>query len=45
MAGFFIHFSCLLDAGTPENAVRALDLYNALSLEGAEEYPPRPRAG
>lgn len=40
MADYFTHFSCLLDVGTPENASRALDLYNALSEEGASEEPP-----
>ena len=40
MADYFTHFLCLLDVGTPDNAARALDLYNALSLEGAEEDPP-----
>ncbi len=40
MAEYFTHFSCLLDVGTPENAARALDLYNALSEEGAAEEPP-----
>lgn len=30
MADYFTHFSCLLDVGTPEQAARALDLYNAL---------------
>jgi hypothetical protein len=43
MADYFTHFSCLLDVGTPENAARALDLYNTLSEEGASEEPP-PRA-
>ena len=28
MADYFTHFSCLLDVGTSENAVRALDLYS-----------------
>jgi predicted Rdx family selenoprotein len=37
MANFFTHFSCLLDVGTPENAARALDLYNKLSEDGASE--------
>jgi hypothetical protein len=32
MANYFTHFSCLLDVGTPDNAARALDLYNQLSL-------------
>ncbi|MFS8037419.1 hypothetical protein ACI7BZ_10725 [Xanthobacter sp. AM11] len=40
MADYFTHFSCPLDVGTPENAARALDLYNALSREGASEEPP-----
>lgn len=40
MADYFTHFSCLLDVGTPENAARALALYNALSKEGASEEPP-----
>lgn len=40
MADFFTHFSCLLDVGTPDNAARALDLYNKLSEEGASEEPP-----
>ena len=40
MADYFTHFSCLLEVGTPENAARALDLYNALSAEGASEDPP-----
>ncbi len=37
MADYFTHFSCLLDVGTPENAARALDLYNRLSEDGDEE--------
>jgi hypothetical protein len=40
MADYFIHFSCLLDVGTPGNAARALDLYTALSQENAAEDPP-----
>lgn len=40
MADYFTHFSCLLDVGTPENATRALDLYNQLSEAGASEDPP-----
>ena len=40
MADFFTHFSCVLDVGTPDNAARALDLYNALSAENAAEDPP-----
>ena len=33
MADYYTHFSCLLDVGTPENAARALDLYNALAMK------------
>ncbi|BCI72459.1 hypothetical protein SPKIRA_32890 [Sphingomonas paucimobilis] len=40
MADYFTHFSCLLDVGTPENAARALDLYNRLSKASASEEPP-----
>jgi hypothetical protein len=40
MADFFTHFSCVLDVGTPDNAARALDLYNALMQENAGEDPP-----
>ena len=40
MANYFTHFSCLLDVGSPENAARALDLYNALARENAGEDPP-----
>lgn len=39
MADYFTHFSCLLDVGSPENAARALDLYNALARENAGEDP------
>jgi hypothetical protein len=40
MADYYTHFSCLLDVGTPENAARALDLYNALAHDNAAEDPP-----
>ena len=40
MADYFTHFSCVLDVRTPENAARALDLYNRLSDENALEDPP-----
>ncbi|MEH3046681.1 hypothetical protein [Sphingomonas adhaesiva] len=40
MADYVTHFSCTLDVGTPDNAARALDLYNALSEDGASEEPP-----
>ena len=37
MADYFTQFSCALDVGTPENAARALDLYNACSEGAASE--------
>lgn len=40
MADYYTHFSCLLDVGTPENAARALNLYNALADENAAEDQP-----
>lgn len=40
MADYFTHFSCLLDVGTPQNAARALALYNRLSEEDASDDPP-----
>ena len=40
MADYYTHFSCLLDVGTPENAARALNLYNALADDNAAEDPP-----
>jgi len=40
MADFFTHFSCVLDVGTPENAARALDLYNGIMNANAAEDPP-----
>lgn len=40
MTDYFTHFSCLLDVGTPQNAARALDLYNRLSDDGVAEDPP-----
>ena len=40
MSDYFNRFSCVLDVGTPDNAARALDLYNKLSAEGASEEPP-----
>jgi hypothetical protein len=41
MADFFTHFSCVLDVGTPDNAARALDLYQVFMEEAArEDVPP-----
>ncbi len=40
MADYFTHSSYLLDVGTPDNAARALELYNDLCAEGAAEDPP-----
>ena len=39
MADHFTHFSCLLNVRTPDNAARALDLYNRFTEEGALEDP------
>lgn len=40
MADYHTHFSCLLDVGTHENAVRAVDLYNALPDGSSAEHEP-----
>ncbi len=40
MADYNTHFSCLFDVGTPKNAVRALDLYTQISVDGVMEDPP-----
>ena len=40
MTEFYTHFASLLDLGTPDNAARALDIYNALAAENADEDPP-----
>jgi hypothetical protein len=37
MADYFTHFSCVLDVGTLDNAVRALDLFPAFMKEAARE--------
>jgi hypothetical protein len=40
MADFFTHFSCVLDVGTPDNAARALELYQAFTEETTREDVP-----
>lgn len=40
MADYHTHFSCLLDVGTHENAVRAVDLYKALPDGSSAEHDP-----
>jgi hypothetical protein len=41
MADFFTHFSCVLDVGTPDNAARALKLYQVFMDDAAhEDVPP-----
>jgi hypothetical protein len=40
MADFDTHFSCLLDVGSPDNAARALDLYQAFMEDAAREEVP-----
>ena len=37
MADYFTQFSCLLDVGAPENAARALEIYEADCADGALE--------
>ena len=39
MADYFTHFSCVLDVGSPEKAISALDLLDRLHLEedGADD--------
>lgn len=36
MADYFTHFSCLLDAGSPENAAKAMALFHRLRAEEAD---------
>lgn len=43
MANYFTHFSCLLDVGTHQNAVRAVDLYKALPDGSGADDPPANR--
>lgn len=40
MADYFTHFSCVLDAGTPENAAQALDLHTRLCAEDEASGDP-----
>lgn len=40
MADYFTHFSCALDAGTPENAAQALDLHDRLIAEDEAKGEP-----
>ena len=39
MADYYTHFSCLLDVGAPENAIRALELFQGLSADLESEGP------
>jgi hypothetical protein len=40
VADYFTHFSCVLDAGSPEKAAQALDLHIRLCAEDeASDYP------
>jgi hypothetical protein len=41
MADYFTHFSCVLDAGTPEKAVQALDLFLRLREEDEDSDDPQ----
>jgi hypothetical protein len=40
MADFFTHFSCVLDVDTPDNAARALKIYQAFMEDAAQEDVP-----
>ena len=40
MADFLAHFSCVLDVGTPDNAARALEFYQAFMEETARDDVP-----
>ncbi len=40
MADYFTHFSCLLDAGSPENAAKAMALFHRLRTEEADADEP-----
>jgi hypothetical protein len=39
MADYYTHFSCLLDVGTHENAVRALEIFKELAEDGETDEP------
>lgn len=41
MADYFTHFSCLLDAGTPEKAAQAVDLFLRLREEDQDSDDPQ----
>ncbi|MCA0422961.1 MAG: hypothetical protein LCH61_06500 [Proteobacteria bacterium] len=40
MADYFTHFSCILDVGSPEKAIAALELLDRLHLEEEEADDP-----
>ena len=40
MADYFSHFSCVVDAGTPEKAVQALVLHARLCADGEDSDDP-----
>jgi hypothetical protein len=41
MADYFTHFSCLIDVGTPEKAVQAIELFLRLRNEDYASEEPR----
>lgn len=41
MADYYAHFSCILDVRTPENAARAIELYEEFSGDDAADMPLR----
>ena len=40
MADYFTHFSCLLDVGTPDNAARAVALFQKLRAADQDADDP-----
>lgn len=40
MADYYTNFSCLLDAGPPENACKAMELFHGLRAEEADADDP-----
>ncbi|ODT65215.1 MAG: hypothetical protein ABS75_32475 [Pelagibacterium sp. SCN 63-23] len=39
MADYFTHFSCELDVGSPDNATRALEIYETAVLDDDPDHP------
>jgi hypothetical protein len=39
MTDYFTHFSCVLDVGTPDNAARALEIFETAVLDSDPDHP------